>query len=389
MNRYQSFALSAIVIGLLAALLPGENQRPPARPADVEARLADVEMRLADALARLSALDARPAVPPRPGTRAGVLDPRAFGARGDGVTDDGPAIQRAIDAFVQVDRRTGVPNSGRVTHQLYANGGVVLLSPGTYKIVRPIKLWGMVTLAGNGRDTVIDATDVQGPGAIDLAGVELGQPGSGFANVWSGCRDLAIVSGGHGFFSSTGGCLSPRIERVQICSAGWGVYLPDSQAANCYAQDALIQDVHQFDPGSGGLLLRGNQNYVARYYVSSGTGGPRRAPYRSPWETDKLAIIDVGGSSNTLVNCHVEFNVGKTADGKPAAAVLSYAVRNGWAYLIDNWHEQWPVESFLAVGFSTLVDNARAYGQFEEGGAVVKYVNNGRRGEAVSVRAAK
>lgn len=51
------------------------------------------------------------------GQRGVAGDPngvRAFGAKGDGVTDDGPAIQRAIDAMAQ------------------AGGGVVTLEPGTY-----------------------------------------------------------------------------------------------------------------------------------------------------------------------------------------------------------------------------------------------------------------
>ena len=84
---------------------------------------------------------------------------RAFGARGDGVTDDAPAIQRAIDAAAQ------------------AGGGVVTLDPGTYLLrYRPsddgdggsaLTLRSGVTLEGTDRSRcILKLADAQlGPGS--------------------------------------------------------------------------------------------------------------------------------------------------------------------------------------------------------------------------------
>ena len=84
---------------------------------------------------------------------------RAFGARGDGVTDDAPAIQRAIDAAAQ------------------AGGGVVTLDPGTYLLrYRPsddgdggsaLTLRSGVTLEGTDRARcILKLADAQlGPGS--------------------------------------------------------------------------------------------------------------------------------------------------------------------------------------------------------------------------------
>lgn len=90
---------------------------------------------------------------------SGAGSVRAFGARGDGVTDDAPAIQRAIDAAAQ------------------AGGGVVTLDPGTYLLrYRPsddgdggsaLTLRSGVTLEGTDRARcILKLADAQlGPGS--------------------------------------------------------------------------------------------------------------------------------------------------------------------------------------------------------------------------------
>jgi hypothetical protein len=59
------------------------------------------------------------------------VDVRAFGARGDGVTDDAPAIQAAINS-------------------LRGTGGIVFIPAGTYLIGSTITVWSRIRLIGSG-----------------------------------------------------------------------------------------------------------------------------------------------------------------------------------------------------------------------------------------------
>lgn len=69
-------------------------------------------------------------VPPASNGITGWLNAKAFGARGDGVTDDSAAIQRAIDAAT-------------------ADGGTVYLPPATYLVATPLVLKTRVRLCGD------------------------------------------------------------------------------------------------------------------------------------------------------------------------------------------------------------------------------------------------
>ncbi len=93
------------------------------------------------------------------GRSGGSGNVRAFGAKGDGVTDDGPAIQRAIDASAK------------------AGGGTVTIDPGTYLLrYRPsddgdggsaLTLRSGVTIEGTDRERcILKLADAQlGPGS--------------------------------------------------------------------------------------------------------------------------------------------------------------------------------------------------------------------------------
>ncbi|MGH6719855.1 MAG: glycosyl hydrolase family 28-related protein, partial [Alphaproteobacteria bacterium] len=73
------------------------------------------------------------------GAMSPFVDVRAFGARGDGVADDGPAIQRAIDSLATQPE------------QNQAGGGTVSFPAGEFLVTRTIVLNHGVTLAGAGR----------------------------------------------------------------------------------------------------------------------------------------------------------------------------------------------------------------------------------------------
>jgi hypothetical protein len=69
-------------------------------------------------------------------------------ARGDGVTDDGPAIQRAIDAAAAKG----------------AGGGIVFLPSGRYRITRSLYMWPGVRLFGVGRSRPVFVLAAATPG---------------------------------------------------------------------------------------------------------------------------------------------------------------------------------------------------------------------------------
>ena len=71
-------------------------------------------------------------------TKGPWYDVRAFGAKGDGTTDDTDAIQAAIDAAYP---------GGSVF------GGVVYMPKGTYLITKKLKIYGSMTLVGDGADS--------------------------------------------------------------------------------------------------------------------------------------------------------------------------------------------------------------------------------------------
>ena len=98
---------------------------------------------------------------------AGANDVKAFGAKGDGKTDDTAAIQAAID---------GLPEAG----------GTVSLPPGTYMVAR-LTLRGGISLVGAGRASVLKAA----PAAAAMLNFAEGEQ--------RGVRvsDL-VIDGGHG-----------------------------------------------------------------------------------------------------------------------------------------------------------------------------------------------
>lgn len=64
-----------------------------------------------------------------------LVNPKQYGAKGDGITDDAAAIQRAVDSLI--------------------SGGTILFPPGVYLISSPIQLPSNVIVQGSGAATVI------------------------------------------------------------------------------------------------------------------------------------------------------------------------------------------------------------------------------------------
>ncbi|MSP81990.1 MAG: hypothetical protein EXQ94_03405 [Alphaproteobacteria bacterium] len=113
-------------------------------------------------------------------TAAPFLDARAFGLRGDGVTDDGAALQAAIDSLPTVRDQT---RSG---------GGTILLPPGEFRIDRTLVLDHGITLRGAGHKATVLAAS-PGLAAPIISFDRAGQPPSADRIV---IRDLFVRGDG-------------------------------------------------------------------------------------------------------------------------------------------------------------------------------------------------
>jgi hypothetical protein len=286
------------------------------------------------------------------------------GAVGDGKADDTDAIQAALDRpahAVQLDDRP--------------SGIELYLPAGTYRVTRPLRIHGNTVIRGDKRATMIDALDVAGDVPLfDLVGTDLGGT---FYNAGCEIARLSMRTRGHGIGSTTPGgtILDLTVDDVQICSTGWGVTFPDQ-----YCQQVTLRDVHQNNPGSGGVRFWGNLNTLERYKIRRGVGGPVGEAFKSPWVTAKQAMIDVTGQGNTLRQNHVEFR--GAPDDQP---ILPFAIRGtvgwgGWTTLENNWPEFQPGAGRLAEDCVMLIQGCEVFGAFENNGPV-KYVNGGRKGD--------
>jgi len=142
------------------------------------------------------------------------LDVRAFGATGDGSTDDTLAIQAAINA---------VPG----------NGGTVFLPPGTYLVSAPLQLRKGLRLIGAGQQASVLRSNHTGDG------LRMNSPlnASTAVNVLISDLGLTNTQGA----ANTGGALVDiggtfwRIERVSVTGFGYGVILDQTELADVVA----------------------------------------------------------------------------------------------------------------------------------------------------------
>jgi hypothetical protein len=236
-------------------------------------------------------------------------DVRAFGAVGDGTRDDGPAIQKAIDAL----------------HR--AGGGTLLFPPGRYRVTGAgLSLRNRVTLAGIdtassqlifdqqiAKEYLINLTNDAGEYAPDgqhINSLRLVTAGGGAVRDRPMPGKDGTVRGWH-----HGGMSNVVIEGG--ARSAYAIELPH------YAQQVVLENVTLVNFFGPMLHIDGNFNVLRNV-------GPESWAHPKLFRNfDKLPMISIAGDSNELEHCLIE-----TFSGFPALAVTGYRHR-----VIHMWAE--------------------------------------------------
>ncbi len=248
---------------------------------------------------------------------------RAFGAKGDGVTDDAPAIQRAIDAAAK------------------AGGGTVTLDPGTY-LVRyhpsedgdggsALTLRSGVTLAGTDKARcILKLADAQlGPGSyarIIASKGEITRAALRGFTIDGSRKAQGQFSDGFGgaavLLGWKGRCVDVRVEDMIVRDAvGQGIMLQGSVgnvsrnlriANNLVERTAFIGiQCSQFD----GVEIVGNQindcydNAIDVYGDDTGGGSNVVTSHRATITGNRIRGCSIGVFLETVADCVAARNV--------------------------------------------------------------------------------
>jgi hypothetical protein len=158
------------------------------------------------------------------------FDVKAYGAIGDGTTDDTAAIQAAIDAAATL-------------------GGVVFFPSGTYKLTSAIQLKSKVILRGSGMNASILKQSVAAQDGIQASAV-----------TWAGIMDLTVQdvanvgspeSRGIYFFGGSTDCFLTRVRAHNCDDAGIRI----GSATSVEARFKLIGCITTSSPEGHGLEL--------------------------------------------------------------------------------------------------------------------------------------
>ncbi len=220
-----------------------------------------------------------------------LADVRAFGAAGDGKTNDTAVFQKAVDAAQ----------------------GIVTISPGTYRLTEPVVVnldkVGPLSISGTGSSKVVMA----GPGpAFKIIGTHQGtaNPATVKDNVWARQRMPVIegieIVGKHAEADGIQleGTMQAVISRVLVRKARHAVHLTTRN------RNVVIVSCHFYENSGAGIFIDDcnlHQINVGDCHISYNAGGG--------------IVVRHGAVRNLQIgNCDIEGNMGE--DGPATANVL-------------------------------------------------------------------
>lgn len=220
---------------------------------------------------------------------------KAYGAVGDGTTNDQPAIQAAIDACKDANQLP--TDSGGFT-----TAGIIEIPPGSYRLNTPLQVFSGQTLRGVGPASHL----VQGAGWSGAALVVLSASGGYYSHgqvedlTFDGATATAIAN------AATTRTLNSTFQRL-ILNTQYGVRL------TYYTQFCTIADLYSFGPVDTIVHLKGNFNFLRMIDKEGGGTGTSTEPYIlieahgfGAYYSDgnvleKILIEGVGSANKTLI----------------------------------------------------------------------------------------
>ena len=240
-----------------------------------------------------------------------VFDVRAFGAKGDGETDDWTAFQTALEAMTSPLREESTTPYGRT----------LLVPPGRYRLAQSLVLNRAVRMVGSGAGQFGDAILVPDPGIIGII-VEEADPltggprgrqaegaiverlqveSAGYArssapSETGGAQGAGAVNGAHGVWLQAGATLRRCAvlgfggDGIHIEASGDRVAAGEGTSTSAWAVDDCRVD----RCGGNGLFANGERTGVCTLLETTDNGG---------W-----GILDASDSGNTYVQCLADGN---------------------------------------------------------------------------------
>ena len=189
----------------------------------------------------------------------------AFGARGDGASDDTAAIQRAIDkCYAEGGGTVYFPKGTYVTTGIVLKARVVLLGEGFSSVRSPISATEIrhvtIKAAGTGvADWLIDTPD-DGTGA----------PGSGIVSISIYGRGNASGKGGINFRAGSNVVTCQSLSILNFADEGLVATSLVSNFRDLFANNCLLNRARTYRTGL--IRIEGADNYIERIEGNMGTG---------------------------------------------------------------------------------------------------------------------